>query len=78
VTGNKEYASRSIFLPAAGYGLDSGLGSPGSYGYYWSSTPYSGNSDGAWGLYFRFGYFSRGYYDRYVGFSVRPVRGFAK
>ncbi len=78
VTGKGAYADRSIFLPAAGYGHDSGLDYAGSDGYYWSSTPYSGNSDLAWYRDFYSGAFYRDYYYRYLGQSVRPVRGFAQ
>lgn len=78
VTGKGNYADRSIFLPAAGYGEDSGLFRPGSFGVHWSSTPDSVYSDDAWGFYISSGGFgwSRDY--RYDGWSVRPVRGFAE
>ena len=69
-----DYANRSIFLPAAGYGYDSSLFYPGSDGNYWSSTPNSGNSDDAWSLYFSSGSFGRSSDYRYYGQSVRPVR----
>ncbi|MBQ8113647.1 MAG: hypothetical protein IJ146_10645 [Kiritimatiellae bacterium] len=78
VTGKGAYADRRIFLPAAGLGSGSGLGGPGSYGYYWSSTPNSDRSDGAWSLYFDSGYFDRNDADRCFRQSVRPVRGFAE
>ena len=78
VTGKDAYADRSIFLPAAGDGYDSGLRYPGSYGSYWSSTPGSDNSNYAWDLHFYSGYFGGGRYGRYTGQSVRPVRGFAE
>ena len=78
VTGAGEYANRSIFLPAAGYGYDSSLGSPGSYGFYWSSTPLTDYSLNAWLLYFNSGNFSQSYSYRCDGRSVRPVRGFAQ
>ena len=78
VTGKGNYANRSIFLPAAGGGYDSGLYYPGSGGLYWSSTPSSGNSIYAWSLYFYSSNFCRGNYSRYSGQSVRPVRGFAE
>ena len=78
VKGRGAYASKSIFLPAAGYGLDSGLLNLGSYGRYWSSSPDSDTSDDAWTLRFRSGSFYRDYSGRYRGRSVRPVRGFAK
>ena len=78
VTGRGAYASRSIFLPAAGYGRDSSLSYPGSLGLYWSSSPSSGNSGNAWGLSFDSGDFYRDYYgSRCIGRSVRPLRGFA-
>ena len=63
----------SLFLPAAGYRLNSSLSCAGSYGYYWSSSlstdlPY----------YARFVYFNSSNVDwffnyRYYGRSVRPV-----
>ena len=80
VKGRGAYASKSIFLPATGYGNVSYLGSTGSSGFYWSSTPYSDYyySSGAWGLSFDSGYFYVNDGDRSFGHSVRPVRGFAK
>ena len=64
----------SIFLPAAGYRIGTGVGdNRGSSGYYWSSSLYSNVSDYAFYLEF----FSDGhgwdYYYRYRGRSVRPV-----
>ena len=79
VNGKDAYANKSIFLPAAGGGYDSGLGYPGSYGDYWSSAPDSDYSYGAWYLVFDSSNFSRDYLNsRYNGKSVRPVRGFAE
>ena len=78
VTGKDSYANRSIFLPAAGVGRDSRLYSPGSIGIFWSSTPNSAKSDNAWDLYFASSYFNRDDYGRFLGQSVRPVRGFAE
>lgn len=79
VTGKGLYASKSIFLPAAGHGYKSYIYYLGSYGLYWSSMPNSDKSDYAWNLYFFSGlfYWDR-YSDRYDGQTVRPVRGFAK
>ena len=75
VTGKGDYADRSIFLPVAGYGSDSNLGSPNSQGYYWSSTPDSEDSHFAWHLYFNSNNFRQYiYYGRQYGLSVRPVR----
>ena len=78
VRGKGDYASASIFLPAAGYGRGTGLGYSGSYGHCWSSTPYSSYSDYAWYLFFNSGYFYRSYNYRYNGQSVRALRGFAE
>jgi len=79
VTGAQSgYTDKSIFLPAAGYGYSSYLSGSGSYGYYWTSTPYSGDSNYAWFLYFFSGYFNRFNNYRYSGQSVRPLRGFAE
>ena len=78
VTGTGDYANRSIFLPAAGYGDASYLYDPGSYGYYWSSSPNSYGSSSAWYLYFDSSYFYQGSSYRFLGQSVRPVRGFAQ
>ena len=66
-------SGESIGLPAAGFRYcDGSVGSVGSNGYYWSSTPIG--SEYAWSLYF----YSGGVYmednRRCVGFSVRLVR----
>lgn len=76
VTGKGNYADRSIFLPAAGYGEDSGLFWPGSDGFHWSSTPYPVYSDDAWSFYISSGSLGRSRDYRYYGEPVRPVRGF--
>ena len=78
VTGKGAYANRSIFLPAAGDVYGSHLFRSGSDGYYWSSTPDSFNSVGAWYLDFNSSYFGQSGYGRVGGQSVRPVRGFAE
>ena len=87
VRGRNDYASASIFLPAAGSG-GSSLDEAGQCGYYWSSVP-----DSAWGqalvyyvpfparyLFFESDRHTTSYYDvyRYFGFSVRPVQGFTE
>ena len=66
--------SNSIFLPAAGYRLNEEFYSAGEYGGYWSSSLYGKKPERAW--IFRFGSGSqfRGYYLRFYGHSVRPVR----
>ena len=63
----------SLFLPAAGYRYGSSLNNAGSYGYYWSSSLYTGSPDYACYLYFSSGncYLYSGY--RGYGQSVRPV-----
>ena len=79
VRGRGEYASASIFLPAAGNLLPAGYGHDyaGSYGCYWSS--YSGGC-GSWNLYFDSSY--RLHYthsqSRTFGYSVRPLQGFTE
>lgn len=79
VTGVKEgYTNKSIFLPAAGCGHGASLTSSGSYGYYWSSTPISGNPSNARCLNLNFDSLYWSSTDRYYGQSVRAVRGFAK
>ena len=65
-----------IFLPAAGYRIDSSLDRAGSYGDYWSSSLDTDDSDGAWDLGFYLGDVSR--YSHYVnvrhyGLPVRAV-----
>jgi uncharacterized repeat protein (TIGR02543 family) len=60
----------SIFLPAAGCRYGSSLDGAGSYGYFWSRSLNTDDSEGAYGLGFSSG--SRGYYRDY-GRSVRPV-----
>ena len=63
----------SIFLPAAGYRYGSSLNYAGTYGHYWSSTPYASDSLNAFYLYFRSSYHCVYYSNRYGGRSVRPV-----
>ena len=62
-----------IFLPAAGYRSGSSSSRVGSYGYYWSSTPYEDNGYYACYLFFDSGYRDWDWYYRYRGRSVRPV-----
>ena len=78
VRGRGDYSEASIFLPAAGNGYGTSLGDAGSYGYCWSSVPYSGYSNFALGLGFDsddHGTYRNG---RNYGQSVRPVQGFAQ
>ena len=73
ITGKGDYASNSIFLPAAGYFNYNNkiVYVAGSQGYYWSSTPSGSNI--AWYLYFFSGSQSVSYHDRKAGYSVRAV-----
>ena len=64
----------SLFLPAAGYRLDSSLDGAGGYGCYWSSSLNTGYPDGAWGFYFDSDYQLMGNRSRSTGRSVRAVR----
>ena len=80
VQGRGAYASKWIFLPAAGYVNGTSLTNAGSNGYYWSSVPDSGSYvSRAWYLYFDSGKRSTSDgYRRGYGRSVRPVQGFTK
>lgn len=79
VSGRGDYASASIFLPCAGYGLGPSLGGAGSSGGYWSSVPGSDYGNLAWGLGFNSGsHDTNGNYYRFSGCPVRPVQGFTK
>lgn len=68
-------AGKHLFLPAAGYSNGSSIGLTGSYGYYWSSAPFSGNSDSSWFAKFASSRLIPNSYPRYYGFSVRCVVG---
>ena len=79
VRGRGNYASDSIFLPCAGYGLEALLSHAGSTGAYWSSVPHSDFSNSeAWDLGFNLGRHGTSYYFRNYGQSIRPVQGFVK
>ena len=74
-----DYATASIFLPAAGFGYGTSLYDAGSIGYYRSSVPDSDNYYDSWYLYVDWGYHGMYYYyHRFYGLSVRPVQGFTK
>ena len=78
VKGRGTYASKSIFLPAAGSGYGASLNNSGSHGRFWSSVPYSYDDYYAWDLYFYSSYHRTSNYYRYRGQSVRPLKGFTK
>jgi hypothetical protein len=71
VTSKKN--GNSIFLPAAGCRYDSSLSSAGSSGYYWSSSLSTDYPRTAYDLSFNSDYVVWNGYDRYIGFTVRPV-----
>ena len=81
-TGEGDYADKSIFLPATGWGDGSSRLGVGMYGTYWSSTPDEGNPEYvcAWLLFNSYSssnlHRSAGY--RWNGQSVRPVRDSAE
>ena len=63
----------SIFFPASGYRVGTGLNYRGSYGYYWSASLYSQTH--GYSLYFNSeGVNPANYYNRFNGFSVRAVQ----
>ena len=76
VVGKGAYASKSIFLPAAGYDYGLHFVNLGSYGYYWSSTPYPYGDTDMQSLTFGSGKLRSTWFDCYYGLSVRPLRGF--
>ena len=63
----------SIFVPAAGYRIDSQLNFAGEWGSCWSSSPGESDSDRAYSLYFSSGRHYVDWYIRYNGKSIRPV-----
>lgn len=68
------YTDKSIFLPAAGRWDTTDLYYAGSMGYYWSSSLSPDYPFRARTVYFGSDFaYSRGGFDRYYGFSVRPV-----
>ena len=65
----------TLFLPLAGLYTEDYIGNPGNTGFYWSSSLDTDSPHGAW--FFQFdgsGCNMYGYYPRYLGRSVRPVR----
>ena len=63
----------TLFLPAAGYRSDADLIDVGSYGIYWSSSLLTDYPYAAWIVDFGSSLVYTKYYNRYYGFSVRPV-----
>ena len=71
----KMEAAGAVFLPAAGYRNGTSVLSAGSYGYYWSSSPYASGVYNAYSVYFYSDYLDpSNYLSRKYGQSVRLVR----
>ena len=66
-------AGNSIFLPAAGYRNNDDQGIAGSFGFYWSSSLFTGDSGNAWTVGIGSGGVGRYGARRYYGQSLRPV-----
>ena len=79
IKGKGDFASKSIFLPAAGYGCVAGHGDYGNIGDYWSSSA-GDNTSGANMMQLITSSQSCGVggCDRRFGLSIRAVRTFAK
>ena len=71
--GTSLYNGNVVFLPAAGYRIDTCLGLAGYYGYYWSSSLYPDYSVFAYDLDFSDYGIDWFYSSRYDGRSVRAV-----
>ena len=63
----------SIFVPAAGYRNGTSLYGTGSFGSYWSFTPYSSDTYYAYDLLFNSSNHGVSHDNRYYGYTVRPV-----
>lgn len=63
----------SIFLPAAGFRLDSYLHYAGSFGLYWSASLGESDPSSARGLHFYSGHYYTSYNGRHYGHTVRAV-----
>ena len=75
ITTTEDLATYSaVFLPVAGYRSGSKVGSVGSYGYTWSSTPNKDVENKAYCLYFGAGGVFPNNDTRSSGFTVRLVR----
>ena len=71
VTSKKN--GNNIFIPAAGFRTFSSLDYAGSYGYFWSSSLNTHDTDFAWYVGFYSSRVGRDFNNRYYGLSVRPV-----
>lgn len=79
ICGRDEYASASIFIPAAGWGNKATWDRAGLYGYLLARDPLTDGTARSWRIIFREGQFTLDqYYDRFLGSSCRPVQGGAE
>ena len=62
-----------MFIPAAGYCYDSIIDCVGSYYYLWSSSLCLDSTNYAYSMYFNSSLVGMYKYNRYIGFSIRPV-----
>ncbi|MCD8303826.1 MAG: tetratricopeptide repeat protein [Prevotellaceae bacterium] len=63
-----------LFLPTAGYRSGTELNKVGEFGDYWTSTPYEGDSQNAYYLYFNIESYCKDWHDpRITGQTIRPV-----
>lgn len=77
VCGRGDYASASIFLPAAACDDGTSFKYTGGSGHYWSTVPTS-FCNASWALYFHAGTHRARTSSRNIGQSVRPVQGLTK
>ena len=68
-----KHNGNSIFLPAPGYRYGNALYNCGSYGGYWSASPFQSNSDIVNYMLLNASYFDWNFYGRCYGFTIRPV-----
>lgn len=78
IFGKGEYENNYIFLPATGFKTTFGM-YENAKGYYWSSSVFDNTDKPDWNLaawYVSFSDSSKGmsYFDRYSGYSIRPVK----
>lgn len=75
ITNKSQYNGSQLFLPSSGNCNGSSVSGTGASGFYWSSTPSSGNGAASCGAYFNKSALYTGNYFRHIGFSVRCVLG---
>lgn len=73
-TGKDSYSGITLFFPAAGRGYGTNFFNAGSDGFYFSSSLWTDNTDGAYIFNFTsYEVYPQGYHSRLSGFPVRPV-----